>query len=323
MCTALSFKNNDFYFGRTLDLEYHFDEKNVITPHNYPFKFNYTHDICSHEAIIGTATVVDGYPLYYDAMNESGLCVAALSFPDRAKYFDYKENCLNLASYEFIPWVLCNFRSVCDLKESLTAVNLTNKYFNDDFPPTSLHWMISDKYSSLTVESTSDGLKVYENNIGILTNAPEFPYHMINLANYMNLTSNIPENRFSSELIIDRYSKGLGSFGLPGDGSSLSRFVRASFMKYNSESGSSENENISRFFHIMDSVTQIKGSIKLEDGKSFYTVYTSCCNADKGIYYYTTYNNRTVTAIEMKKSNIDSKDLICVPFIDELEIRYL
>lgn len=81
MCTALSFKTNDFYFGRTLDWLCGFGEKITVTGRNYPLIFRQTEMQRTHYAMIGTAVIADGYPLYFDAVNEKGLCMAGLNFP--------------------------------------------------------------------------------------------------------------------------------------------------------------------------------------------------------------------------------------------------
>lgn len=98
-------------------------------------------------------------------------------------------------------------------------------------------------------------------------------------------------NTFSDELVLNPYSRGMGGMGLPGDLSSQSRFVRVSFVKMNSLSGDSEEESVSQFFHILGSVDQQRGCCKLGEDKYEITLYTSCCNTDKGIYYYNTYDN--------------------------------
>ena len=94
-----------------------------------------------------------------------------------------------------------------------------------------------------------------------------------------------------------------------------SRFVKATFTKLNSLSGDSESESISQFFHILGSVEQQKGLCDVGDGKYEYTIYSSCCNVDKGIYYYRTYEDSQITAIDMNKEDLDSQELISYPIM--------
>ena len=176
-----------------------------------------------------------------------------------------------------------------------------------------MHWIIADKNQTITVESMADGIHVYENPAGVLTNNPPFPEQMFRLNDYMHLSPKQPQNHFSTELPLRSYSRGMGALGLPGDLSSQSRFVRAAFVRANSVSGNSETESVSQFFHILGAVDQQRGCCEVKDGQYEITIYTSCCNADKGIYYYTTYNNHQISAVHMHHENLDSSQLVCCP----------
>lgn len=144
---------------------------------------------------------------------------------------------------------------------------------------------------------------------------------MFQLNNYMHLTPKSPKNSFSKELPLHIYSRGMGALGLPGDLSSQSRFVRAAFVKMNSVSGDSEAESVAQFFHILGSVDQQRGCCELEDGKYEITIYTSCCNTDKGIYYYNTYENHQITAVYLDRENLDDEQLARYPMIREEQIH--
>lgn len=322
MCTAATYKTKDFYFGRTLDYEFSYGDEIVITPRNYPFNFSEKGEISSHYAMIGMAHVAEDCPLYYEAVNEKGLGMAGLNFVGNAVYFDSKEEKDNIAQYEFIPWVLSQCATVQQARELLYKINLTNKPFNEKLPLAQLHWLIADKNSAITVESVAEGLKIYDNPVGVLTNYPTFDMQMFNLNNYMHLTPQIPQNTFAKGLKLERYSRGLGAVGLPGDLSSQSRFVRAVFVKMNSVSGESETESVSQFFHILNSVDQQRGCCVLEEDKCEITIYTCCCNADKGIYYYTAYDNHQITAVDMNRENLDLTELIRFSPVAAEQISY-
>ena len=223
MCTAITYKTKDSYFGRNFDLEYSYNETVTITPRNYVFNFRKVDSINSHYAIIGMAYVSNDYPLYYDAMNEKGLGMAGLNFPNNAVYHDIKEGMDNIGSFEFIPWILSQCSNISDAKELLKKVNIANINFSVELPTSPLHWIISDKDSSITVESVSDGLKIYDNPMGVLTNNPTFDIQTFNLNNYMALSVDRPKNNFSSKLDLETYSRGMGAIGLPGD---LSSYIR-------------------------------------------------------------------------------------------------
>ncbi len=320
MCTAATYKTKDHYFGRNLDLEFSYHETVTITPRNYAFKFRNNKNIDNHYAIIGMAFIVDNYPLYYDAMNEKGLCMAGLNFPDNAHYFEKQEGKDNVAPFEFIPWILTQCETINEVKKLLKNINIANINFSDQLPASPLHWIIADKNESITVESIKDGLKVYDNPVGILTNNPTFDIQLFNLNNYMNLSTEPAVNNFAKSLNLNAYSRGMGAIGLPGDLSSSSRFVKAVFTKMNSLSNDTESSSISQFFHILTSVEQQRGCVHMGKDKYEITIYSSCCNQDLGIYYYTTYENNQITGIDMHHENLDSKNLVSYPLIENQQI---
>ncbi len=322
MCTAVGFKTRDFYFGRTLDYDFSFGEQVVITPRNFAFDFRHSERLESHYAIIGMAHIQGGYPLYYDAANEKGLAMAGLNFVGNAFYGALREDKVNVAQFELVPWVLSQCSSVSEAKRLLEGANIVGTAFNDDLPAAELHWMIADKDQAIVVESVKAGLMVYSNPANVLTNNPTFPEQIFRLNDYMSLSSDEPKNTFSPALDLNAYSRGMGALGLPGDLSSGSRFVRAAFTLANSVSGADEKSSVSQFFHILGSVCQTKGCCRLSGGKYEHTLYTCCINADKGIYYYTTYGNHAVSAVSMQNENLDGAQLVSYPLATDQRINY-
>ena len=321
MCTAITYKIKSHYFGRNFDYDISYGEKVVVTPRNFQFKFRKEDILKTHYAFIGVAAVIDDYPLYYDATNEKGLSIAGLNFPQNAFYRDFIEGKINISPFELIPWILGSFATIKEARESLENLNLVNINFNNQLPLSPLHWMISDKDECIVVESVKDGLKIYDNQIGVMTNSPTFDYQMFNLNNYQHLSTKDPKNLFSEKVDMDIYSRGMGGIGMPGDLSSMSRFVKAAFTKLNSISGHSEDESVSQFFHILGSVEQQNGLCDLGNGKYEKTIYSSCCNTDEGIYYYKTYNNSQINAVDMNKENLDGSNLYIYPLINEQNIN--
>ena len=323
MCTAATYKTNDFYFGRTLDYEFSYGDEVTITPRNYRFDFRHMGILESHYAIIGMAYVAGGYPLYYDGINEKGLGMAGLNFVGNAKFQPIEEGRDNIAQFEFIPWILGRCQSVKEARELIGRMNLVSTPFSEQLPSAQLHWIISDSEESITVEPLAEGLKVYDNPVGVLTNNPPFPQQMFMLNNYMNLSPRQPENKFASELDLTTYSRGMGGMGLPGDLSSSSRFVKVAFTKLNAAIEKTEEESVSQFFHILKSVEQQKGLCDVGNEEYEYTIYSSCCNMDKGIYYYTTYYNSQVTAINMHKEDLNSDKLSIFSLVNSEKINYI
>lgn len=321
MCTAATYRTKDFYFGRTLDYEFSYGEEITVTPRNYPFSFRYLPEKREHYAIIGMAHVEEDYPLYYDAVNEKGLGMAGLNFVGNAVYGEVRKGKENVAVFELIPYILSQCENTEEARELLGKIQITDTRFKEQLPNGRLHWIIADEKEAITVESVTEGLKIYENAPGVLTNNPPFPMQMFQLNNYMQLSSRQPENLFSDQLPLETYSRGMGALGLPGDLSSASRFVRVAFTKLHARSGEGEAESVGQFFHILGSVEQTRGCCELENGKYEITIYTSCCNATKGIYYYTTYTNRQITAVDMHREKLDSTELIRYPMLEEEQIR--
>lgn len=321
MCTAVTYRTKDFYFGRTLDYECSYLEEVTVTPRNYPLRFRNVGTLESHYAMTGMAFVQDGYPLYYDAVNEKGLGMAGLNFVGNAAYCDAAPNRDNVAYFEFIPWILSQCATVAQACRLIERINLTKEPFNEQLPVASLHWLLADRKEAVTVEAMADGIHVHPNPVGVLTNNPPFAEQMFRLNDYMHLSRKDPENRFSDQLELAPYSRGMGALGLPGDLSSQSRFVRAAFVKMNSVSADTEPESVNQFFHILGAVDQQRGCCDVGDGKFEITIYTSCCNADKGIYYYTTYGNHQITAVDMFKENLDGVSLVRYPLIQGEQIR--
>ncbi|MBP3595492.1 MAG: choloylglycine hydrolase family protein [Lachnospiraceae bacterium] len=293
MCTAINFTSKDHYFGRNLDLEYTYEESVTVTPKNYPFRFRIMGEMNHHYAMIGMAYVVDKYPLYYDATNEKGVSIAGLRFAGNAHYPAVAEGKDNVSPFEFIPWVLSQCSNLQEVKKLLDRVNLVNIPFSEQLPLTPLHWMISCEEESLVVESMADGLHVYDNPVGVMTNNPPFPVQLWNLEN--------------TKMI-------------PADLESPSRFVRAAHVLKNSVCGASEEESVGQFFHILTAVEQQRGCNRMESGLYEITAYSSCCNADRGIYYYVTYGNRQITAVDMRKENLESDTLILYPLVKSEQI---
>ena len=294
MCTAISYSTKDHYFGRNLDLEYSYDESITITPRNFPFHFRHKDSIHSHYALIGIAYVQNRYPLYYEATNEAGLSIAGLDFPELTDYKEILPDKDNITPFEFIPWILSQCKSVSEARNLLDNINLIQESFSSDLPVSPLHWIISDCTSSLTVECLRSGLKIYENPLGILTNAPEFDIQMAQLKKQAQI---------------------------PGDWSSQSRFVRIAHVKELSICNSSESESINQFFHMLDSVAMPRG-VRKDTGQRYKcTIYSSCCNTSKGIYYYKTYDNYQISSIDMHLENLDSASLISYPVIKISQIR--
>lgn len=166
----------------------------------------------------------------------------------------------------------------------------------------------------------ADGLRLYENPVGVLTNNPPFDRQLPGLSWYMQLSAKPPENRFSSALPLRADSRGMGAVGLPGDWSSQSRFVRAAFARMNSVRGGSDKQCVAQLLHILGTVAQPAGCCELSPGVYEKTIYTACWNADRGDYYYTTYDDPALHVVSLHHEDLDGRNLIRYPLQTQPQI---
>lgn len=339
MCTALLLRNkNKHYFGRNMDIETFFGQQVVITPRNYEWEMKFNKHFKQKYSTIGMAMIFNDpkkqkeYPLYAEAANEVGLAVAGLNFPSTAHYIKPNSipNSFQITPYELIPWILANFSTVKEVEDFFNNnnVQIVNEPISPDLPIAPLHFMIGDKNDdSIVIEPCVDGLKVYKNKIGVLTNNPTFDWQLINLSFYQNLTSKQRDSTTWADYTFKPYGQGFASFGLPGDWTPPSRFVRTAFLKATTpELELNDIELLSQFFHILDNVAMVRGSITVQhkDTEKFdITLYTSCIDLDDSIYYYKNYFNNQITAISMKNEDLDGTNLIKFGFILDQKINYI
>ena len=324
MCTSILYSPKDHYFGRNLDYEIAYGQKVVITPRNYEFKFANLPAEKSHYAMIGVAAVANNTPLYCDAINEKGLGVAGLSFAGQGKYFPVVEDKKNIASFEFISYVLATYETVDQVKENLTNANISDVSFSKNTPASELHWLVGDKTGkSIVVESDEKGVHVYDNPVNALTNAPLFPQQLTNLANYAAVVPGEPNNDFLPGVDLKMYSRSLGTHHLPGGMDSESRFVKVCFALNHAPKDSDEIESVTNFFHILQSVEQVKGMDEVGPNIFEYTMYTSCMNLEKGILYFNCYDDSRISAVDMNKEDLSSSDLIVFDLFKNHDISFI
>lgn len=273
--------------------------------------------------MIGVSVVEDNYPLYCDTINEKDLGIAGLDFVGPCKYFSVDKSKNNMASFELIPYLLGSCETIDDVKKILANMNITNESFSDNLPAANLHWLMGDRSGkSIVVESTSTGLHIYDNSVNTLTNDPVFPTQVETLANFASVYPAQPKNTLVPNADINLYSRGLGTHHLPGGTDSNSRFIKVSFVLAHSPKGNDEVENVTNFFHILHSVEQAKGTDEVEDNVFEFTMYSDCMNLDKGILYFTTYDNNQINAVDMNNEDLDTSDLITYELFKDQAIKF-
>ena len=299
MCTSIALVGDNFCFGRTLDLGCGFGDGAVITPRNYVLKFRCGEVMRRHQGYIGMAAVVDGFPLYADGMNESGVCIAALDFKGNAHYPPLPQGGRRgIAPFEVIPYILGKCESLADVRKALDEVSIVDVPFSDEVPNSPLHWHIADASGSVVVESTECGMQIYENEHGVLANNPPFPFHRDNCTLYLNATN----EPCGQEGV---FCNGVMGHGIPGDYTSPSRFVRAAWLrKY------ARCEGEAGLFSLLGAVAPPRGVVTGEDGGEHFTRYT-CVMCQKSLCYaYKKAESTEILRTYMKKESLDGETLI-------------
>lgn len=315
MCTGLSLvtKDNKHLFGRNLDVPATYGQSVHIVPRNYDW-INVVNGetLSSKYACIGMGIVVDRHPLLFDACNEKGLAGAGLNFTHFAKFNDVAvEGRTNLSGSNFLYWAVSNFSNLVELKDALSNLILTSIPVKEGLPVAKLHWMFTDlSGKSIVIEYMEDGMHVYENPVGTLTNDPTFPWQLTNLSQYVTLTQSTPSPKQFGEWTVKPFGHGLNMCGLPGDASPAARFIRTVYFRDTVVEANDEVSGVSAFFQVLTGVTVIKGSEVDPNGEMNYTVYKSCMCQESGTYYYTDYNNRRINAVCLSKADLDVKDII-------------
>ena len=302
MCTAICMNAGDFYFARSMDIEYNLVGSVTVTPQNYRFEFTNGEILKNHYAIIGMAVVKNGYPLYAEAANQAGLCMAALSFTDSAPYSKPTHSKTNIAPFELIPYLLCKCKDIREAKNTLIHASLVDLPFDEQTPNTPLHWIIADKNGAVVVEQTEQGLAVYDDPFGVLTNNPPFPFHKENIRAFRNIS----QEYNCSGVFSDLCPLGGGSCGngLPGDYSSPSRFVKAAFLRRACKPQEDIRDNSSHMLALLGAVAPPKGAVLDKNEKPHYAVYSCCINADKGIYYLHKYESNDTDVFSLSQCDL-------------------
>ena len=328
MCTGLDLETIDglHLFGRNMDIEYSFNQSIIFIPRNFKCvnKSN-KKELTTKYAVLGMGTIFDDYPTFADGMNEKGLGCAGLNFPVYVSYSKEDiEGKTNIPVYNFLLWVLANFSSVEEVKEALKNANIVDIPISENIPNTTLHWMISDiTGKSIVVEQTKEKLNVFDNNIGVLTNSPTFDWHVANLNQYVGLRYNqVPEFKLGDQSLT-ALGQGTGLVGLPGDFTPASRFIRVAFLRDAMIKNDKDSIDLIEFFHILNNVAMVRGSTRTVEEKSDLTQYTSCMCLEKGIYYYNTYENNQINAIDMNKENLDGNEIKTYKYNKTLSINHV
>ncbi|MET1249482.1 choloylglycine hydrolase family protein [Sporolactobacillus sp. STCC-11] len=318
MCTSLTLQTKDgnHLFGRTMDFTMDLNQSVIVTPRRYKWVNTTKETITAKQGVVGMGSHQQGKVTLADGLNESGLSCATLYLPGFASYGNEAvRNKTNLPPQDFVLWCLTQFDSVQAVKEAMANVTFLNVPLPELGVTPPLHWILSDKSGScIVIEPTGKGVQIYDNPVGVMTNSPEFDWHLQNLRQYIGLQSHQFDPAQWADLKLSAFSQGSGSFGLPGDFTPPSRFVRAAFLKQNLTGIDNESNGITGLFHVLSNCSLPKGAVVSPEDAEDYTLYTSAMCLESGTCYYQGYDCQQISAVHLFNENLNSDEVNIYPF---------
>ncbi len=245
-----------------------------------------------------------------DGMNEQGLSVGLLFFPGFGEYQTVPkgQNEKALSSVDFATWLLGNFSTVDEVRNALEKVYVWGTPV--DLPKQKkavlpCHYGVYDASGKgIVIEYTKDGLAIFDNEVGVLTNAPTYDWHVTNLRNYIGLSAlQVPPIEIGN-LLLTPIGQGTGMRGIPGDFTPPSRFVRTAAMKYLADPAENAHGAINLANHILNTVDIPIGTVKdvKPTGTSKdYSQWVVIKDLTNKHLYFRSYYNPTLQKIDLKK----------------------
>lgn len=335
-CTGISLRtqNGDLVQGRTIEFgESNINGNIVISPRDREFKALTTEGKINglkwkaKYGFVGASVVVDQF--IGEGINEKGLNAGLFYFPHYGSLVEYEKSKANIsiADMELVTWILSNFETVDEVKEGIKKIKVVNIGYDDKGKPLpTAHWRIGDvKGNNIVLEIVNNGeIKIYDNKVGVLTNSPDYEWHIKNLNNYINLYSgNANSFNVNGEELFS-FGAGTGALGLPGDITPPSRFIRAFF--YVNTIGEVENTKlaVNKAFHILNNFDipieiefpkEYKGNIPKNVISA--TQWTAVSDLSNREFYYKTMDNSQIRKIDLKKIDFSSVKYQAFPMDNE------
>jgi len=322
-CTGIMLKTKDgkTVHGRTLEFGIEVATSLVAVPKNYQFVGNTDNGdglkYKSKYAMTGIITFSDAK--IADGMNSAGLSSGAFYFPTIAEYatLTKKNQSKALSPVDFNNWILSQFANVDEVRkavenEEVVIVPTVLDGWGDESPP--FHYVVYDKSGkSIVIEPIKGKLVVHDNPIGVMTNSPSFDWHMTNLRNYTNFKAENANSVTVDNITLKQLGQGSGMYGIPGDFTPPSRFVRAAAFSLTAIPVETTRQAIGEVFHVLNNFDIPKGfSREVVDGTIFsdYTQLTCARDPQTLKYYFKTYNNQTIKEFDLKDFNANSKHIL-------------
>lgn len=315
MCTAISVQTpGGALFGRTMDFSYPLEPELFAVPPGYEWQnLPGTHRIRSRYRFLGIGQDIS--PLTFaDGVNEAGFAAAVLYFPGYARYDPAEQRGaprMSIAAIEVVKFLLGACASVEQAASVLKTVRIVGvkDSVTDSVAP--LHWILTDAGGGCMVaEKTADGLHLMNDPIGVLANSPDFSWHLTNLRNYMNVSPHQNAESGWPRVTLTPFGQGGGTFGLPGDFTPPSRFVRAAYLKSHTVFPQDRDGAVGAGFHVLESVSIPKGVVQTARGASDYTQYTAFIDLSAREYFYKTYDNSQIFSAKLPSGRGGERDAV-------------
>lgn len=314
-CTGISFfaKDSSYVLARTIEWgDSYLPSEYVVIPRGH-VQTSYTpvaKNGVAYTAKYGSIGLAIVEPEFIaEGLNEAGLSAGLFYFPRYGSYlaYDSAQHSRTLADLQVVGWMLARFATVEEVKAGIDQVRIVS--VDSPGATSTVHWRIADATGRQAVLEIVDGVvHFYDNQVGVLTNSPGFPWQVTNLNNYVNLYPGAAEPHPLAGITLRPFGAGSGFLGLPGDVTPPSRFVRAAFYKATAPQLATGYETVLQCFHILNNF-DIPIGIEHAAGKvpdiPSATQWTTATDVSARRIYYRTAYNSTLRCIDLK--HIDFK----------------
>jgi choloylglycine hydrolase len=327
-CTGILLHNTDgsIVHGRTVEFGIQLDITYAAIPRNYNFTgltpLGDGKKWTSKYGVLGA--IVFGNLGVMDGLNEKGLAIGAFYFPTMAEYTPTtaENQGKSMSSIDFSTWVLTQFATVDEVKAAVESGDVAvAPTMLPGWPPVvqPFHWIVYDKSGkSIVIEPLKGKLVVTDNPLGVLTNSPSFDWHMTNLRNYITLSPrDVPPVKIDGTTL-QSFGLGAGMFGLPGDFTPPSRFVRAAAFSSTAIKAADAKAGIFSGFHILNNFDIPYGAAREDVNGTMHadqTIFTVMRDPQNLKIYFKSYDDQTIRMVDMKRFDLDAKEVMRLPSV--------
>jgi len=245
-----------------------------------------------------------------DGMNEKGLTAGLFYHPGTASYskFDPAKSASTISAIDITNFILTQFATVAEVREGMKTITVVPVIEPALNKPIEAHFMVTDKEGeSIIIEFFDGKTKIFDNPLGVITNAPTYDWHTTNIRNYVNLSAVAIPSKKIDDLDFSPLGVGSGMIGLPGDFTPPSRFVRAVAFSQAARPTPTTGETIYELFRILDNFNvglepaEVSGEDHVSaDKMRSATLWTTAWDTKNLIFYYHTQHNRRIRKIDLK-----------------------